>query len=344
LKNKTEQLTETNYVNSLNTLQCDRTLKQEFAKLLEIGGDLRWLFDFVKCRKDLDFQIGRYGTRQWISIYRGLTRILTIKPTANPTTICLDAAEKYKSISAELYGHKDTKFHFLNLLEDLITIINTDHHFDRFYNNRKEGYYQIELSRKYGICGEPNDEFAIIDKEVVVGYKDKTVKTQLLQPLQEKYKQLQYQLSKADPIRFGKNLEKKGIGNELDFLALDKDGNLLLIEFKDGSSAAGIYLSPLQIGMYYDIFKMIESDALNITVGNMLKQKKELGLINPNWPQTQKINKIIPVLIISNHHSKRVKSNFNEVLKIIKTEHGVEFLKDLRTYNYTTLGGLTKWQ
>ena len=37
----------------------NRTISKGLASLLETGGELRWLFDFVKNHKELDFLIGK---------------------------------------------------------------------------------------------------------------------------------------------------------------------------------------------------------------------------------------------------------------------------------------------
>jgi hypothetical protein len=56
----------------------NRKLSDSFSKLLEPYGKLRWLFHLVKKCSDLDFLIGRNRSKEWISIYRGLSRVLTI--------------------------------------------------------------------------------------------------------------------------------------------------------------------------------------------------------------------------------------------------------------------------
>ncbi|MDF1518793.1 MAG: hypothetical protein P1P79_12685, partial [Lutibacter sp.] len=231
----------------------NRTISKGLASLLETGGELRWLFEFVKNHKELDFLIGKNSSKEWISVYRGLTRILTILPI-NSTFVFIDADEKYKAISPNLYGQKSVNENFQNDIENLIAQIEQNSQFDRYYKNKKEGYYQNELSKKFGICGNPDTDFVIIDKEAVIGYSNQAEKVNLLGNIQQKYKQLQKEISLLNPERYGKDLGKKAIGNELDFLALDKAGNILLIEYKHGTNTSGIYLSPLQIGMYNDIF------------------------------------------------------------------------------------------
>jgi hypothetical protein len=165
----------------------NRTISDKFSALIEKGGKLRWLFDFVKGRKDLDFLIGRNNSQQWISVYRGLTRILKISPPFNQI-ICISAAKRYKDMSGSLYGKRNLNSNFQKDIENLITQIENTESFDRYYKNKKEGYYQNEFSRSFGICGGVNDDFVIIDKEDVIGYKTQMEKDDLLGKIQLKYK------------------------------------------------------------------------------------------------------------------------------------------------------------
>lgn len=321
----------------------NRTISQEFSSLLESGGKLRWLFDFVKNHKELDFLIGKNNSKEWVSVYWGLTRIISILPINN-TTVFIDADDKYKKISPNLYGQKSLCENFKNDIENLIKQIEQNRQFDRYYKNKKEGFYQNELSRTFGICGTPDTDFVIIDKEAVIGYSDQAEKDNLFGNLQQKYKQLQREISNLNPERYGKDLGKKAIGNELDFLALDKDGNILLIEYKHGTNTSGIYLSTLQIGMYNDIFTSFPKNELECAVFEMLEQKQKIGLINPNWKKTNSIKDIIPVLIISEFNYKSsAKTKFEEILQFTREQLGSNFLNNLKTFNFTMKSGLSNW-
>jgi len=322
----------------------NRKISDSFSKLLENGGELRWLFDFVKNHQELDFLIGKNNSKEWISIYRGLTRILSILPMDNPQIVLINADVKYKNMLGNLYGDKSINYNFQEDIENLIAQIENNSQIDRYFKNKKEGYYQNELSRKYGIWGSANDDFVVIDKEAVIGYANQKEKDTILGNIQQKYKQIQKDISILNPERYGKDLGKKTVGNELDFLALDKEGNILLIEYKHGTNTSGIYLSPLQIGMYYDLFTNFPKKDLECAVFEMLTQKQKIGLINPNWAKPKYINEIIPVLIISEiNYKSSAKIKFDEILQFTRDQHGAGFLSNLQTYNYTLKTGLSKW-
>ena len=333
----------------------DRTLSNKFSKLIEPEGELRWLFDFVKRRPDLDFQIGKNNSKEWISVYRGLTRIISItyntKCLLNDRIqyINIDGADSYKLIDTSkainLYGNrKAINLNFSNNLTKLLTEIDSNKDYARYYNNKKEGYYQTILSKDHGIGCDSNIPFVIIDKEAVIGYKNETIKSdKFINPLQNKYKKLQKKISSIDATRYGKDLDEKSIGNELDFVALDKEGNILLIEYKHGTNTAGIYLSPLQIGLYADIFNAFPLIDLKASISSMFDQKQKMGLINPSWQKPKEFKKIIPVLIISNLNKKSAaEDRFKEILEISRQELGKDFLKNLIVYNFTETKKLEK--
>lgn len=327
----------------------DRTLSDDFASLIEANGKLRWLFDFVACNDDLDFQIGKNKSTEWISIYRGLSRILKIEPYKRSDSLKLSAAKAYEKIDKEfnfkIYGKYNPSRNFEIELKKISELIASDDKYNRYYNNKKEGYFQNILSRKYGICGTADDEFVIVDKEAVVGYENKEEKDKEFGKYQIKYKELQRLISKWDPIRYGKNLNDKAIGNELDFLALDKSGNVLLIEYKHGSNTSGIYLSPLQIGLYYDIFtdfRKNDPNGFNRVIISMLTQKQRVGLINPSWKIPPDLKDITPVLIISNfNYRSSAKEKFHEIItKVRDITQDINFLLNLQVYNFLEGDGL----
>lgn len=338
-----------NYTPMANTgryeMYYDRTLTSDFSNLIEETGSLRWLFDFVKSRADLDFLIGKNNSNEWISIYRGLTRILRIVKVKDEKLIKLDATLKYKKMVPSLYGVKNIKDIFKKDIELLITMIEKDSVSDRYYKNQKEGFYQNKLSREFGICGKIDNDFVIIDKESVIGYSNEEEKKELLDPIRSNYKKIQKSLSVINPSMFGSKVEEKSIGNELDFIALNKEGDILLIEYKHGTNTNGIYLSPLQIGMYYDIFTDFPREKLEKAIMDMLVQKQKIGLIQPGWKIPKQFKDIIPVLIISEYNYEGSgKDTFEKVMDITKKElNRDDFLKNLRKYNFTSDNGLTTW-
>jgi hypothetical protein len=326
----------------------NRTLSDRFASLIDQGGELRWLYDFVKRQPELDFLVGKNNSKQWISVYRGLSRLLTVEGSLKTEHRKVTAAQAYKDLLPEFYSENIFVEDCSSALNELIETVSKTAKFDQYYKRKdlqtgKEGYYQNILSRNFGICGSADDSFVIIDKEAVVGYRDRQEKDEMFGPVQANYRDLLKALSEKDAKRYGRNLAKKHIGNELDFLALDRDGNILLIEYKHGTNTSGIYLSPFQIGMYYDLFNQLDRDELNASIFEMLEQKQALGLINPEWPTPSTLRDIVPVLMISEYNKGSGKDKFAEVMDFTRSIRGPEFLEKIKTYNYTKMEGISTW-
>lgn len=332
----------------MGKLYYNRVISKWFQEIISENGSLRWLFDFVAKYEYLDFLIGKNDNLQWISIYYGLSRILRIIPTSN-NGIKIEADHAYLEIAKEnnlkIYGTYE-KDKVINLSADLlvlITLVLKNPRFDKCYNNKKEGYYQTMFSREYGLKANSGKAFVIIDKESVIGFENIDTKNSILIPVQEKYRNIYNVLSKNNPKEYGIDLSKKSIGNELDFLAVNSNGDILLIEFKHGSNTSGIYLSPIQIGLYFDIFSIYAEqykDIFENTIIQIVDQKKHIGLIPSNFQFPNKINKIIPVLVISKYNNKSTGiKKFKEVLKISRNILiDSNFLSNIQIYSYDENG------
>lgn len=335
----------------------DRTLSDEFASNLMEGGKLRWLFDFVKERSDLELSLvvsGQNGKKkERIIFYRGLTKIMEIEKMSTKQ-VKVKGAGKYREIVPDIYGEKDVEYIKKEPVEKIIKFLREDEKSARYYDSKKEGYYQNELSRKYGIDVGDDAEFVIVDKEVVVGYDDKAEREREFGPIKDKYKEIQKKILIKNPKRYGSKLDEKSLGNKLDFLALNKNGDIYLIELKHGTNTSGIYLSPLQIGLYYEIFdkfarlpnsqKDNKLSKLQKNVLSMLKQKQEIGLINPNWKVPKFSGKIVPVLTVADPNPRSsAKEKFAEILNICRENLGAEFLKNTKTFDYITDKDLVSW-
>ena len=229
-----------------------RVISIELQRLLMCGGELHWLYKLVKERKDLDFLIAANNSKQHVFVYRGTTRLLDIALVGG--LVRISAHQKYTDLAhknnLDIYRDRDlSDLDFEYGFIQLISYIPKDTHYD----NKKEGYFQNLFSRQFGILSEGTEDFVVIDKEVVIGYQNMQIKEKYFGDHQKTFKNIYGCLSKH-LHNVGSKLSEKDPGNEIDFLAVDKRGKVLLIEFKHSSNPAGIYLSPIQIGLYCHIF------------------------------------------------------------------------------------------
>jgi len=318
-----------------------RVISDRLKNLLILNGELYWLYNLVKGRQDLDFLIGANSFMEWISVCRGTTRILQISFQGNLLRISADS--KYinlaKTNNLDIYGDKNISNlsfeHDFAQFVQLFSSLPKDYH----YNNKKEGYFQSLFSRQFGILNDGTEDFILVDKEVVIGYQSNQAKEMYLRNTKPKFMSLYNHLSAVNSKRFGSNLNKKSLGNEMDFLSLNKNGDILLVEFKHGSSTNGVYLSPIQIGHYYEILQhyinSYRRDFIN-DIGDMIKQKKEMGLIPSNFPEVMLSGCIIPMLVIAEYNPKSSALNkLKEVMGICRKQlSDNNFLSNLEVYEY----------
>jgi len=325
-----------------------RVISDELKCLLIDGGGLHWLFDFVKSRNDLDFLIGTNNSHSWISVYCGATNLLKI--TITGVLVHAAAHTKYINLAMEndlnIYGYKETTdLNFENDFIQFLSLLHQNNHLNRHYYNKKEGYFQNLFSRRFGILSDGSEEFVVIDKEVVLGYKNMSAKSKYFNPQQNKFRGIKRYLSEYNAKRYGSNIDQEPIGNELDFSAVDRNGNILFIEFKHGSSTKGIYLSPIQIGLYDNIFQdYIYHYKQNFIddVSEMIQQKKEIGLISQDFPEVKISGEIVPVLIIAQYNPmSSAMDSFCNVLKICRDRlQDDTFLSKLKVYWWCEEGKL----
>ncbi len=153
---------------------------------------------------------------------------------------------------------------------------------DKFYhNNHSEGYWSSKLSIDYGRNSKPDDKWLIIDREAVIGFNaaDGKIASKLKEEFYSAIKQ-DVESIKQNPRFSGWADISKSFGDELDFLAIGRDGQLLCIELKHGDNTSGIYWGPLQAKVYQKAFENKIAD-LSSKITEMVRQKVELGLLPP---------------------------------------------------------------
>jgi hypothetical protein len=190
---------------------------------------------------------------------------------------CADVFEKLKKI---------------NNIEDMSTIIKLVSDFlfaaerivdkQKYFNGTCELFWSSRLSIDYGRNWEPNDQWLIIDRESVLGFEDI-----IPDPEMKKTKIAIYTDDYAEAVKSELHIKhtdhtwaksSKPFGRELDFLAIDKNHNLVCIELKIGSNDKGISWGPLQTAVYHKAFtKALPQISENII--KLINQKIDLGIL-----------------------------------------------------------------
>ena len=256
----------------------DRILSEALVATLK--KDYAWLIEFVKGHEELDFQTGHdpKSKQSWFSIYRGTGRLLTVSVgTRNQLKISADKV--YMTLSPQIFEEGVLT---ADTLEIYLKAVNATPKLDRYYVSegvRREGYYQNLIARRYTFHEQQSeDDFIVIDKEMVIGFFDEKTREDwnrenvlhqetLVKNLREIYPETSF--PKEVKVQFG----------EFDFLGMNWAGDIIIMELKQNDPQK-TYLSPIQISFYKQQFtKLFREYDLNDSIFRMIEQKIDLGII-----------------------------------------------------------------
>ena len=201
------------------TTYYDRTMDDSFIS--KVLNDYPWLIHFVKNTSELDLQTGhdpKQG-RSWFSVYRGTGRVLTFASRRNGYKI--DAADTYKKIATTDFFERPTENSFVEYLSNIKKASNLKRYYESD-QRKKEGFYQNLIGRRYTFNTKAEDDFIIIDKEMVVGFKDEVTKTAWNKDIISNIEALIRNLRRVYKGRLPKDISSKY--GEFDFLAMTWEG------------------------------------------------------------------------------------------------------------------------
>lgn len=263
-----------------------RALDEEIAGLLMPGQDFHWLIaagnELDGDRYSIDVQI-REGNA--LMYYHGTTSLLRLKLKKTGGGI------RAKPSAAATYREGEGSKRQYNAFKQALTTRQGDQSRqsfreylkaaassagNRYYANHKEGWWQNRLCIKHGLEWTPESPWLVVDRECVIGFDGKAEKKDFYDQVLGKYEKIQNDLKKTDVEKWGGI--GKGLGDELDILALDRNGNLVTVELKYGGSAKGVFWGPLQVGAYREAFELVMKE-VSSDILQLAKQKIQLGLL-----------------------------------------------------------------
>ena len=289
-------------------MQYGNKLIPEYANHLKTGGSLHWMIDYVKNHDDLVLQC----SSERITIYRGNEEL-----NFNLNISMADIEKKRqarKSLGRE----------------------------DPFYG---EGYFKTRFSRSYGLLGATAPDFMVLDERNGIEFDNEREREKLIKPIHDEYFKLIRLIKSRKRKEFGDNIYFEtdwtydlSNGEYFDFIAVNKNGEILLITLIHGDLKCQIDESPIQIGLDYDAFKMLlrqkGRDYIQCALTDLLTQKQELGLLNRHWEMPELSGRIVPVLIISEPEPGKDLEKLHKNLEICRKLGDKDFLKDLRVYTF----------
>ncbi len=317
------------------TTYYDRTMDDSFIS--KVLNDYPWLIHFVKKTSELDLQTGHdpKQERSWFSVYRGTGRVLTFASRRNGYKI--DAADAYKKIATTDFFERPTENSFVEYLSNIKKASNLKRYYESD-RGKKEGFYQNLIGRRYTFNTKTEDDFIIIDKEMVVGFKDEVTKTAWNKDIISNIEALIRNLRRDYKGKLPKDISSKY--GEFDFLAMTWDGDIIIMELKQDDPTK-TSLSPIQVRFYDEQFHKLlkENKDISDNIMKMVQQKVDMGIINVPEGRSlpQKLSGKIETCVIVGEEkslSPTICDRFRVVRKI--------FLPNMKSYTCESDGTLVK--
>ena len=300
------------------TARYNRTLSEDVKRALVKDSAWHFLIADIEGlsvdRFALDIQIREDNE---IMYYHGTTRLLSVKFSNNAKTKVWfatasadeayggypECSKEYSSLMKKPWPLKDAivfKNAWQAYLEAALKGVKP-----QYYSNKQEGYWQNRLCIQFGPFWTPNDEWLVIDRECVIGFDNTPEKEKHYAEAKQSFSAIKCKLQHDNPAQWGQP-DDKSFGDEVDMLAINKSGELVVIELKHGKNTSGIYWGPLQVGTYYQAFKTALL-AIKEEIRAVALQKIDLGLLPSSARErvkTATLDLATPVLAIADPKPK----------------------------------------
>jgi hypothetical protein len=273
----------------------DRTIPDEFRAELSPGGSFERLVRFAHRRHLADVQLRATGSLSWATIYCGLTNVLHVE-YRRTRGYRLRADKGY--MEANQAGPPEGVLRWTTWSTaarlmagwPAIEAYMTGQFKGVAKRHTNEGAVQAML------CANGRGSYQVIDREAVFGFRDTTERERV-------HKELRELLLEALKVRTPEVWWRPpaSLGGELDILAVDARGRLLVVEVKPADTLAGITWAPLQVSFYAGLFRhwseAVGGESAEI-LNRMLRQRITIGLEDESSVSLSYPLDIVPVIAI----------------------------------------------
>ncbi len=266
--------------------------------------------------------------RDEVHIYCGLARILGVRLREDTVEVFADNAYKkyHEGLFRTWRPHEKVFGQFLDDYLDRVEIA------DRY--TKKEGKLQADWS-------QVTDPWVPFDREAVLSYRhlDKGARGMNFSEVESARVILRAIASRPGRRAQSWAEPKDKLGNELDQLAVDGEGNLVLIEIKDASaSPAQVFYSPLQLLQYiHEWRRAFGWLSISQSLQELINARKELGLMPAEVPPlTGGIR--AAVCFGADTRSEEVKRRYYEALGVVNA-HLPAHVLPVETWSYGDKNG-----
>jgi hypothetical protein len=290
-----------------------RVADEELLQALEPGG---WAHSLVEFRKasgySLDLQLRGYATRSRetsASLYVGLTKVLDLRHLPGKGF----RLRVHPTLGTSKNGWRSTwdrEWHAKGWFAEEWPVV--EMYLEQVIPTIQKRFL-VEGAVQSSVCGFPNDDMIVIDREAAVTYTNNAEKSRIKSKLERP-------LLAATRLLVQKGWRTSGpsgLGGECDALALARDGTLLAIEIKPRAATSTIRWSPLQARHYANLFsewvREVGDDKAKDVIEQMVQQRVRIGLL-PGRKYSVKIPiRVQPVIVIGRGYSDVALDGLKEV-------------------------------
>jgi hypothetical protein len=250
-------------------------VSEELLNAIADDGALGGVLDLVRADRGLrDLQLRRVrGPECWATLYVGLVKLLDIRERNG--RFRLDAHETARELGQfdERWRQAQPVEDLQNCWQEVLTYLGTAISAVRPEHIKAEGAVQAAL------CSGVADEFRVVDREAALTHVNTAVRSGTMAPVENALNEALSLAGREEPW-WPSARGKVSFGGELDVLAIDDVGRLLVVEVKPANAVAAIAKSPAQVALYATLWSMwlAETDDSTEVLQGMLDQRARLGL------------------------------------------------------------------
>jgi hypothetical protein len=273
----------------------DRTIPEEFRAELSPGGRFERLVRFARGRHLADVQLRATGSLSWATIYCGLTNVLRLE-YRRTRGYQLRADKGY--MAANQAGPPEGILGWTTWSAPAQLMAGWPA-IEAYMTRQFDGVaprWTNEGAVQTMLCANGGGSYRVIDREAVFDFRDTRERERVHEELRTPL------LNALDvPAPEGWWRPPDSLGGELDLLAVDARGRLLVMEVKPAANLPGITWAPLQVSFYARLFqhwsKEIGGKSAEI-LNRMLRQRIAIGLEEESSVSVSYPLDIVPVVAI----------------------------------------------
>jgi hypothetical protein len=283
-------------------MRYDRTVSPALLQALGPRGPFGFLVDESKGQHLADLQLRAYPGKAecWATLYVGLTKVLDLHERKGSFWLRRSSPSVPKAPSAidALTAQRDLLWNATwtspRPAEDWVPETTAVATYVDVAIRAVAARFSHEGAVQAMLCTRASDLFSVVDREAVIGFPSTAARTAT-------YSAIQNPLATACTDSSVPWCTPKSFGGELDLLAVDDAGRLLVIEVKPGSAGSGVTWAPRQAVFYASLFQAW-ADEVGSTAGeailSMLDQRQKLGLTSAPDRPLQEPLEIVPIVAI----------------------------------------------